>query len=284
MTRILIALLLTSFLSSNAQTNVLQVSSPEMAGMSSERLKIIDTLVQGYINRHWYADAVAIIVHNGKVVYYKGFGYDDIDKRNQMPKDKIFRIASQTKALVSTAVMMLYEEGKFLLDDPMSNYIPEFKNPKVISAFKEKDSTYTTVPAKREITIRDLLTHTSGLDYPAIGSPQMRAIYAKADIPSGLGTQNKILGEEMKRLAKLPLSHQPGEKWTYGLSVDVLGYLVEVLSGTTLNDFLRTRLFEPLGMTDTYFYLPASKHSRLAELYLEDSAHGIIKAPATMSN
>ena len=191
MTRILIALLLTSFLSSNAQTNVLQVSSPEMAGMSSERLKIIDTLVQGYINRHWYADAVAIIVHNGKVVYYKGFGYDDIDAKKPEKKDAIFRIASQTKAITSVAVMMLYEQGKFLLDDPISTYIPEFKNPKVLDKFNEKDTTYTTVPAKREITIRDLLTHTSGIGYAQIGSKESNAIYYKNGIWGGRKQRRK---------------------------------------------------------------------------------------------
>src|SRR5437868_15472150 len=145
--QILFVLLASCILNSvDAQDPVLQPSSPELAGMSSERLKIIDTLVQGYINRKWYADAAAIIVHNGKIVYYKGFGYDDMDKKTPMPKDKIFRIASQTKAITSTAVMILYEEGKFLLDDPISKYIPEFHNSRVLDQLNERDSSYTTVP------------------------------------------------------------------------------------------------------------------------------------------
>ncbi len=258
---------------------VLTEVNPETAGMSPERLQRIDKLVGEYVNNKWIAGAVAIIVHNGKIVYYKGIGYDDIDKKTPMKRDEIFRIASQTKAITSTAVMMLYEEGKFLLDDPISDYIPEFKNPQVIDKFNEADTTYTTVPAKREITIRDLLTHTSGIDYAIIGSKMMSAIYAKADIPSGLDAGNKILGTEIKKLAKMPLAFQPGEKWQYGLNTDVLGYLVEVVSGMSLNDFFRKRIFEPLGMKDTYFYLPSEKHNRLATLYSEDSLNHLIKSP-----
>ena len=134
--------------------------------MSTERLKRLDDILTEYTDKKWVAGCSAIIVRNGIIVYYKAFGYDDMEKGIPMKRDEIFRIASQTKAIVSTAVMILYEEGKFLLDDPVSNYIPEFKNPRVLEKFNEKDTTYTTVPAKREITIRDLLTHTSGLDYP----------------------------------------------------------------------------------------------------------------------
>ncbi len=258
---------------------VLTEANPETAGMSPERLQRIDKLVGEYVNNKWIAGAVAIIARNGKIVYYKGIGYDDIDKKTPMKRDEIFRIASQTKAITSTAVMMLYEEGKFLLDDPISDYIPEFKNPQVIDKFNEADTTYTTVPAKREITIRDLLTHTSGIDYAIIGSKMMSAIYAKADIPSGLDAGNKVLGTEIKKLAKMPLAFQPGAKWQYGLNTDVLGYLVEVASGMSLNDFFRKRIFEPLGMKDTYFYLPSEKHNRLATLYSEDSLNHLIKSP-----
>src|SRR6185295_16352214 len=184
-----------------------------------------------------------------KIVYYKGLGYDDIDKKTPMKKDAICRIASQTKAITSTAVMMLYEEGKILLNDPVTKYIPEFKNPKVLDKFNQADTTYTTVPAKREITIRDLLTHTSGIGYAQIGSKPMNAIYAKAGIVAGIGMSGKpILGDIMKKLGPLPLFNQPGEKFTYGLNTDLLGYLVEVVSGKSLAEFFRTRIFEPLGM------------------------------------
>jgi len=266
----------------SAQTTTRQVlteAKAEAAGMSSERLKRIDNLIQQYVDNKWIAGAAAIIVHDGKIAYYKGVAYDDIEKKTPLKRDAIFRIASQTKAITSTAVMILYEEGKFLLDDPISKYIPEFKNPKVLDKFNETDSSYTTVPAKREVTIRDLLTHTSGIDYAIIGSQKMTAIYAKQGIPSGIGTENKTLGSEIKKLARLPLAHQPGEKWTYGLNTDVLGYLVEVLSGMSLNDFFKKRIFEPLGMHDTYFYIPTEKHNRLATLYTEDSLQHIMKRP-----
>lgn len=184
-----------------------------------------------------------------------------------MEKDDIFRIASQSKAITSLAVMMLWEEGKFQLDDPISKYIPEFHKPHVITSFNAADSSYTAQPAKREITVRHLLTHTSGIDYAGIGSPEFKAIYAKAGIPSGIGNDNYILGERMKILGKLPLKHEPGERFTYSLSIDVLGYLVEVWSGMDFDEFLSEKIFQPLGMNDTYFYLPSSKHDRLVPLY-----------------
>jgi CubicO group peptidase (beta-lactamase class C family) len=272
---------LTDIFAQSPSYPVLTETAPQPAGFSADRLQRIDKVVQEYVNNKWIAGASVIIVHNGKIAYYKGIGYDDTEKKTPLKRDAIFRIASQTKAITSTAAMILYEEGKFLLDDPISNYIPEFKNPKVLGKFNEADSSYTTVPAKREITIRDLLTHTSGIDYPEISdNKSMLAIYAKAGIPSGLGTENKTLGPEIKKLAGLPLVHQPGEKWTYGLNTDVLGYLVEVVSGMSLSDFFRKRIFEPLGMKDSYFYLPAEKHGRLATLYTEDSLKHVIKSPA----
>lgn len=258
---------------------MLKEAVPESAGVSSERLRRIDQVIQQYIDSNWLNGAVAIFVRNGKIVYYKALGYEDISKKTLVKKDAIFRIASQTKAVTSLAVMMLYEEGKFLLDDPVSKYIPAFRGPAVMDKFNEKDSTYTTVPAAKEITIRHLLTHTSGIDYPVIGSRAMKAIYAKADISSGIGTQNRLLATEMKKLAKLPLAHQPGEKFTYGLSTDLLGYLVEVLSGTNLDEFFKKRIFDPLGMKDTYFNIPSAKQNRLATLYTEDALHHLQKSP-----
>jgi CubicO group peptidase (beta-lactamase class C family) len=194
-----------------------------------------------------------------------------------MQKDEIFRIASQTKAITSTAIMILYEEGKLLLDDPVSKYIAEFKNQKVLNTFNAADTNYTVVPANREVTIRDLLTHTSGIGYAGIGTPQMNAIYAKAGIPSGLGVINASLLDKMKILGAMPLQYQPGAKWMYGLNTDLLGCLVEVVSGTNLEDFMRTNIFNPLGMKDTYFNVPKEKANRLATVYTEDSLHHIIK-------
>lgn len=248
---------------------------PEDVGISTERLARIDKMVEEHIANNWAPGAVVLIVRNGKIAYQKAYGYSDLENKTPLKKDDIFRIASQSKAITSLAVMMLWEEGKFLLDDPASTYIPEFKNPTVLKTFDPKDSSYTTEPAKSEVTIRQLLTHTSGLDYAAIGSVEFKAIYAKAGVPSGIGSNQPVLGDKMKILAKLPLKHQPGEKWTYGLNSDMLGYLVEVLSGMSFDEFLRKRIFDPLGMKDTYFYLPKEKHSRLVPLY--DGEKGTLK-------
>lgn len=240
---------------------------PAENGFSPERLARIDQLVNDHVNNQWVNGAVVMIVRNGKVIHHKAYGYSNAEQKVPMKKDDIFRIASQTKAITALAVMMLFEEGKFLLDEPVSKYIPEFKSPKILVNFNASDSSYTTQPAKGEITIRQLLTHTSGIDYAAIGTQEMKAIYAKAAIPSGIGTDGDVLAEKMKRLGGLPLKNQPGEAFLYGLNSDVLGYLVEVLSGMAFDQFLRTRIFQPMGMSDTWFYLPADKHARLVPLY-----------------
>lgn len=261
----------------------LQIADPVSVQVSTERLKRIDALVQQYMDSGWINGATALVARNGKIVYYKGLGYDDVDKKTPLARDAIMRIASQTKAITSVAVMMLYEEGKFLLDDAVSKYIPEFKNPTVLNTFNESDTTYTSVPAKSEITIRQLLTHTSGIHYAQIGNKTFNAIYAKAGIVAGIGVDRIKLADIMKKLGPLPLAHQPGEKFTYGLNTDLLGYLVEVLSGMSLDTFFKKRIFEPLGMNDTYFYLPAEKSNRLATLYTEDEGKQVQKAQSTMN-
>lgn len=258
----------------------LQEAPAETVGMSTNRLQRMDAVINDYIAQKRQAGVAVLVARNGKIVYHKAYGQDDIQTKTALKRDAIFRIASQTKAIASIGLMMLFEEGKFLLDDPISKYIPAFKNPKVLDKYNEKDTTYTTVPAKREITIRQLLTHTSGISYPTIGTKEAVAIYAKNKIPSGIGTPEGTLADAMNRLAALPLIHQPGERWTYGLSVDVVGYLIEVLSGQSLDQYLRTRLFEPLGMNDTYFYLPAQKQSRLTKVYTEDSTKVVRPLPS----
>jgi CubicO group peptidase (beta-lactamase class C family) len=242
---------------------------PEENGFSSERLTRVDRVLNEFVTKGQVPGVTALIIRNGKIVYHKSFGYSDVENKTPLRNDDIFRIASQSKAITALAVMMLWEEGKFLLDEPVSKYIPEFKNPKVLLGFNKKDSTYWTEPAKSEITIRQLLTHTSGIDYASIGSEEFKAIYAKAGVPSGIGiaSYSDVLGDKIKILGKLPLKHHPGEKFTYGLNNDVLGYLVEVLSGMSFDEFLKKRIFDPLGMKDTYFYLPKEKHSRLVNLY-----------------
>ncbi|MEX2233719.1 MAG: serine hydrolase domain-containing protein [Cyclobacteriaceae bacterium] len=242
-------------------------SKPEDAGFSTSRLAHIDNLLEEQVKNKNIPGAVALIIRNGKIVYHKAFGYSDVDKKNALKKDDIFRIASQTKAITSLAVMMLWEEGKFLLDEPVSKYIPEFNNPKVLKSFNRQDSTFTTEPALREITIRHLLTHSSGIDYAVIGSAEFKAIYARAGIPSGIGNDRDVLSAKIKLLGGMPLKHQPGERWTYGLNTDVLGYLVEIWSGLSFDQFLKTRVFDPLGMDDTFFYLPRNKQNRLVSLH-----------------
>ncbi|HKO81226.1 MAG TPA: serine hydrolase domain-containing protein [Chitinophagaceae bacterium] len=263
-------------------SQVLKEVAPESAGMSSDRLQRIDQVLQEYVDKKWIAGGSAIVAHNGKIVYYKSIGYDDTENKTKLKRDAIFRIASQTKAITSVAIMMLFEEGKFLLKDPVSKYIPEFKNQQVLDKFNAADTTYTTVPAKRDITIHDLLTHSSGIGYAQIGGKEATAIYAKNGVVGGIGVGKLLLADGMKKLGSLPLMHQPGDQWTYGLNTDLLGYLVEVISGMSLDEFFRKRIFEPLGMKDTYFYLPKEKYNRLVPLYTEDSLKHVVKAPATL--
>ncbi|HET9053347.1 MAG TPA: serine hydrolase domain-containing protein, partial [Cyclobacteriaceae bacterium] len=250
----------------------LTTAQPEQAGFSSERLARIDTTLNRWVTDGWMNGAVAFIAHDGKIVYHKAFGYNNPATNEKLQTDHLFRIASQTKAITSVAVMMLYEEGKFLLDDPLAKYIPAFGNATVLNTFNATDTSYTTVPAKRAVTVRDLLTHTSGIGYAQIGSAEANALYAKANITAGIYDTRNTLADAIDRLGKLPLMHQPGERWTYGLNTDVLGRLVEVLSGQTLETFFTERIFKPLGMNDTYFNVPEEKASRLVNFFTEDSA------------
>ncbi|MDB4922850.1 serine hydrolase [Mucilaginibacter sp.] len=263
------------------QSNILLPGNPVTERFSPERLQRIDKLIKQYIDSGWVVGADAFIARNGKIVYNKAFGQADAEKKIPMQTDAIFRIASQTKAITSVAVMMLFEEGKFLLDDPISKYIPSFAHPKVLAEFNPKDSTYTTINARREITIRDLLTHTSGIDYAQIGSNNMKAIYAKNGIYAGFVYDKLLLGDAINKLGALPLVHQPGERFTYGLNDDVLGYLIEKVSGKSLDQFFKERIFQPLGMNDTYFYLPPSKYSRLTPVYTPDKLRHLVKADET---
>ena len=267
-----------------AAQQIVPASTAESAGFSTERLKRLDIAMNEWVKSEWMQGGAALVIHNGKIAYYKAVGYNDLETKSTLLKDGIFRIASQTKAITSVAMMMLYEEGKFLLDDAVSKYIPAFKKQQVLDKFNAADTTYTTVPAKSEITIRQLFTHTSGLGYAQIGSKEANAIYAKNKLTAGIGVQDDKLLDAMNRLGKLPLMHQPGEKWTYGLNCDLLGCLVEIISGMTLNDFFRTKIFEPLGMKDTYFYIPSEKAARLVNLYREDSTGHLVKAEGNMLN
>ena len=267
-----------------AAQKIIPFTTPEAAGFSSERLKRLDREMNDWAQKEWMNGGTALIIRNGKIAYFKAVGFNDLSTKSAMQKEGIFRIASQTKAITSVAMMILFEEGKFLLNDPVSKYIPAFKKQQVLDKFNAADTTYTTVPAKSEITIRQLFTHTSGLGYAQIGSREANAIYAKSKLTAGIGVQNDKLSDAMNRLGKLPLMHQPGEKFTYGLNSDLLGCLVEVISGMTLNDFFRTRIFEPLDMKDTYFHISSEKAARLVNLYREDSTGKLVMAENKMLN
>ncbi len=245
----------------------LSTASPATVGMSDIRLKRIDAMLKQAVKDGDIPGAVALIARDGKIVFHSAYGLADNSAGIKIYNDAIFRIASQTKAITSTAVMMLWEEGKFKLDDPVSKYIPEFKNAKILDTFNESDTTYTSVPSEKEITIRHLITHTSGIGYGVIdGDPRFKAIYHKAGITDLFTTEDISIEESVKKLAGLPLHHTPGEKFTYSEGLDVLGYFIEVVSGLPFDEFLKTRIFDPLGMNDTWFYLPEQKHDRLVNV------------------
>jgi len=269
-------------ISLHAQPLLQPATSVESAGFSAQRLERINQLIQQYIDSNYIEGAIALVAKNGKIVYHNAVGYDDKSAGKKLSKDAIWRIASQTKAITSVAVMQLFEKGYFLLDDAISKYIPAFKKPVVLQSFNKADTSFTTIPANREITIRDLLTHTSGIGYAQIGSETMNAIYAKAGVVGGIGLKGGLLKDNILRLAALPLVHQPGERFTYGLNTDVLGYLVEVVSGMSLDTYFSKNIFEPLGMKDTYFYLPAAKQSRLAMLHMSDKNNKAVNCPETL--
>src|SRR5690606_2247037 len=263
--------------SANSQTRSLQYSpplvpgSPEANGISTERLKLIDQMIQEEIDSGHIPGAVALIARNGKIVYHKAFGMADNQANRKLERDEIFRIASQSKAITSTAVMMLWEKGLFRLDDPISKYLPEFGKAQLLESFNEADSSFTTTPAEKQITIRHLLTHTSGIGYGVIdGDEKFRKIYAKAGVMDLFTVEDITIQESVKRLAKLPLHHEPGSKYTYSEGLDVLGYFIEVMSGMPFDEFLREHIFDPLDMDDTWFYLPESKYDRLVTVQRKD--------------
>ncbi len=271
----------------NAQTKSsnksapLTPDSPESVGMSSERLTRIDAMCQEAVKSGNLPGIVALVARNGKIVFHQAYGMANNSSGRKMKTDDIFRIASQSKAITSTAVMMLWEEGKFQLDDPISKFIPEFKNPQVLESFKYRDTSYTTSAAETEITIRHLLTHTSGIGYGVIdGEERMRMIYNKAGITDLFTTEPITIEESVKKLAQLPLHHNPGEKFTYSEGLDVLGYFIEIVSGMPFDEFLRKRLFHPLGMDDTWFYLPNSKADRLVSVQKKEDDKWV-KYPVT---
>jgi CubicO group peptidase (beta-lactamase class C family) len=254
--------------------------APATVGVSSERLERLHQGMQAFVDRHEAGGIVTLIARNGKVVDVHASGFQDVENRTPMKTDTIFRIASMSKPITSVAVMMLYEEGKLLLTDPVSKFIPAFKSSVVMGA----DG--ATTPARRGITIRDLLSHRSGITYGFLNNGPVGNAYRKDGVADGLTVVPTNLADAIDKLAAAPLVSQPGAAWNYSLSTDVLGRVVEVVSGKTFDVFLRERVFTPLGMTDTSFEVADAKWSRVAAAYAPDGAGGIrpMKDPESFGN
>jgi CubicO group peptidase (beta-lactamase class C family) len=250
-------------------------ADPASLGFSVERLGRLGGVLQADIKTGRIPGAVVLVTRHGKAGYFEAFGLQNKQSGMPMRKDSIFRIYSFTKPIVSVAVMMLWEEGRFDIDDPIAKYLPEFKNLKVAVVRKDAQDKISgdLEPAKRQPTIQQLLTHTGGLSYDILpkspGNP-VRQMYVDA----GIGNPNDTLAETVVKIGKLPLAAEPGTVWEYSRSTDVLARLVEVVSGLTIDRFLEARIFEPLGMKDTSFWVPQEKLDRLAEPFANDPITG----------
>lgn len=246
-----------------AGANGLPTASPESVGMSSERLERIGAAMESHVAQENMAGALGMVARHGKVVYTETWGEADRENGVPMTPDTIFRIYSMTKPITSTAVMILYEEGKLLLNDPVGKYIPEFADLQVAVATADGGAAGETRDAKRPMTVRDLLRHTSGLTYGVFGNTEVDQQYRQA----GLLFADRDLAHFVEKLSEIPLQFEPGTRWHYSVSTDVLGRLVEVVSGQSFDDFLDERIFGPLNMVDTSFWVPPSKRDRFAQLY-----------------
>jgi CubicO group peptidase (beta-lactamase class C family) len=245
----------------------LPLALPEEIGLSSPRLARLGEVLRGEIERGRVPGAVALIARRGRLAYFESFGKRDPVAGAPMAKDTIFRIYSMTKPIASVAAMMLWEEGRFLLNEPIAKYLPELGNRQVAV---EHGSEIELVPAVRDITIQDLLRHTSGLTYEFRGTRPVQKMYMAAKIYR----REQSTAEQVATLGTMPLLHQPGSRWEYSRSTDVIGRLVEVLSGLSFGEFLRQRIFAPLGMVDTAFHVPERLHSRLAAAFPRDPDTG----------
>jgi len=246
--------------------DTLPLTTPEQVGLSAARLARITQWMQGWIDSGRLPGMTVAILRKGELAYAHTCGKADVERNKPMRPDTIVRIYSMTKPLTSTAIMMLYEEGHFQLDDPISKFIPGFRNQRVYSGGSR--GKIESVPAERDINFRDLLSHTSGLTYGFMESNPVDALYrAKGADGVDYGTAETSLKEVTEKLATFPLIAQPGKAWNYSVSTDVLGYLVEVISGRPFQDYLVEKVIKPLGMVDTDFHVPAAKHERFAANY-----------------
>ena len=248
---------------------------PQEVGLAAERLARIDPVLESYVANGRLAGAVTFIVRRGALVHNKAYGYRDLEAGEAMRPDSLFRIASQTKAIVSVAVLILQERGKLLLADPVGKYLPEYLATTV--AVPDNAGGYDVVPATRPITIRDLLTHTAGIDY---GYGPAAAEWQAADIQGWyFAHREEPIRETVRRMAALPFVAQPGSRFVYGYNTDILGALIEVVSSEPLDVFLRENLFNPLVMVDTHFYVPQDKRERLAVVYSATAEGGVTRTP-----
>ncbi|MBH98819.1 MAG: serine hydrolase [Rhodospirillaceae bacterium] len=256
------------YFSASLSAQETQQSTPEDLGISSFRLQRVENLIENAIENQVIAGAVALIARHGEIALLDSYGMADINNNQPMQNNSIFRIASMTKPITSLAIMMLYEEGHFFLNDPISLFLPELANLRVLS---KQGNDFDLIESNKDITIRQLLTHTSGISYKFISNTERRMhlaqLYSAAEISDGLSETNEKISDLSQKLGTLPLLFEPGSEYAYGLSIDVLGHLIEVISGLTLAEFFETKIFQPLGMTDTHFYIEEPKISRLAALY-----------------
>lgn len=276
--RYVVQAVLAAAMLANSTVAMAQTASPAPAAhaISAERMDRVRQMLQAYVDQGKIAGAVVQVRQDGREVFSAAVGWRDRETKSQMQKDSIFRIASQTKALTSVAIMMLSEDGKLLLNDPIGKYLPEWS--KTTVAVANPAGGYSVVPAKRPITIRDLLTHTSGISY---GSGPGEKAWKDAGITGWYFADRKEpVSAVVARMAALPMAAQPGEAFVYGYSTDILGVIVEKVSGKTLDAFLSERLIQPLGMKDTSFYLPRDKTARLATVYAAGEG-GVKPAPAS---
>lgn len=252
---------------------------PEQVGFSKKRLGRLDAMLHRYVDDGKLPGVLTLVMRHGQIAYCHACGMMDIERQRRPEIDTLYRIYSMTKPIVSVAALMLYEEGRFYLDEPISEYIPAFKDTRVYNMGADP------LPLERPITFHHIFTHTAGLSYDWLQSSPVDRLYMDADVRN----RDVPLREWVKKIAGLPLVTQPGTKWRYSMATDVLGALVETLSGMRLDDFLRTRIFEPLGMVDTDFYAPPEKADRLAELYgtglwvIGDNAPDYTQQPVWMS-
>lgn len=264
------------FASSTVLAQDLSRATPEEVGVSSERLYRLNTIFQKYVDDGQLSGSVIQVARHSKIIYQGAFRLRDRESSAPMKMDVIFRIASQTKALISVGIMILQEEGRLLISDPLGKYIPEFNNTTV--AEPQDGGGYQIVKAKRPITIRDLLTHTSGISY---GAGPASDLWKEAGIQGWyFADRDEPIAATVSRIAALPFDAHPGERWIYGYNTDILGVVIEYVSGESLDVFLKNKIFEPLGMKDTHFYLPESKVDRLATVYSFLAGGGLERAPS----